>query len=420
MLRIQPVPAAPRSLLKQPSPVLDEATLALIEYPSNSKRLLNRPTRVRAEAGKRTQAREDEELAINLFAQETAALLDAERDDDLLEQLLWEEEMAMYDHEVAVALAEDRAPPPMPAKGGARVKGGIYRGDHRLVARFGEGAETPVLRLETDEQTDAFEQALNIALESLRMEPEHDEDGHFKGSFSVGASTSRRRLEELRKELARLDVGPSTPPTPPAQSPPPIHSCTVCGDDIDGTVVRLDCGHTFDSGCMTEMFQRATVDESLFPPKCCKGAIDLAAVEPHLDRLLVDTFKKKSREFTTANRVYCHNPACATFLGPAAPEDSPETLRCPECSAGTCASCKEQTHPGVPCHFAAEDVVLDLGKAQGWQRCPSCRHLVELSVGCYHIVCRCSKQFCYLCAATWKECNCALFYVPPEEQQGEQ
>ncbi|KAI0374371.1 hypothetical protein BV20DRAFT_935671, partial [Pilatotrama ljubarskyi] len=189
-------------------------------------------------------------------------------------------------------------------------------------------------------------------------------------------------------------------------------------------VVRLRCGHTFDPGCIREMFERASTDESLFPPKCCQGAVPLSEVEAHFGRAFVERYNKKAREFSTADRVYCHNPSCAAFLGPAVPADAPETaqteaetLRCPDCSAGTCARCKEATHPGVPCHFHAEDAVLDLGKAHGWQRCPACRHLVELSIGCYHIVCRCGKQWCYVCAAPWKECDCPLFYVPPEEDE---
>ncbi|KAI0674087.1 hypothetical protein C8Q78DRAFT_1067233 [Trametes maxima] len=175
----------------------------------------------------------------------------------------------------------------------------------------------------------------------------------------------------------------------------------------------LRCGHTFDATCIQQMFTKASFDESLFPPKCCRGTVELREVESHLPNALVEKFKKKSLEFTTADRVYCHDPTCASFLGPASAE--PTTLRCAECNSGTCACCKAQTHPGVPCHFAAEDAVLDLGKAQGWQRCPACRHLVELSAGCHHITCRCGKEFCYVCATTWRECNCPLFHVPPED-----
>ena len=28
-------------------------------------------------------------------------------------------------------------------------------------------------------------------------------------------------------------------------------------------------------------------------------------------------------------------------------------------------------------------------------------------MGCYHMTCRCRRQFCYLCARTWKTCHCS-------------
>ncbi|KAI0374370.1 hypothetical protein BV20DRAFT_502561 [Pilatotrama ljubarskyi] len=60
------------------------------------------------------QAIEDEELAFSLFAQETASLVDARANDELLEDYLRIEEMDRYDHEVAVALSEGRDPSPPP------------------------------------------------------------------------------------------------------------------------------------------------------------------------------------------------------------------------------------------------------------------------------------------------------------------
>ena len=50
--------------------------------------------------------------------------------------------------------------------------------------------------------------------------------------------------------------------------------------------------------------------------------------------------------------------------------------------------------------------MLALAESEGWKRCPGCGHLVELSVGCYHMTCRCRYQFCYLCRAQWKTCAC--------------
>ncbi|KAI0651652.1 hypothetical protein C8Q79DRAFT_1004927 [Trametes meyenii] len=335
-------------------------------------------------------AHEDEELAISLFTQETEALFNAARDDDLLEELAFQEELEAYDHAVALAMEAERDPPPMPER--------IARGNRR---------ELPVI-LDHDESDteDSFPPPSALDIQAALK------------NAALGDLSTENNDETIEHLLSRLPHGDKILALlqrhfPLAAAPsPPLESCTVCGDDICGTVVRLKCGHTFDADCIQEMFKKASTDESLFPPKCCQGAVALSEVEPHLPHAFVEHYNKKAIEFSTPDRVYCHVPTCASFLGPAA--DAPATLRCAECAAGTCACCKEQTHPGVPCHFAAEDAVLDLGKEHGWQRCPACRHLVELSIGCYHIICRCSKQFCYVCAAPWKECECPLFYVPPE------
>ncbi|KAI0768484.1 hypothetical protein BD413DRAFT_614361 [Trametes elegans] len=406
MLRIATVPSTPRgspSLSHQPSsPNVDDITVSKLLAHISRLRLRDirqlsaarlKETASNGEAQHRAsspsasdsqaQLSDDEELAAFLFAKETRALHEASVDDDLLEELLREEEETAYDHAVAIALAEGKEPPPRPTAffdPGERVSAGV---DWSLADPDDES-----FLLEDDDDDEELEALLD----------------HL---------ATLRRLRSLT-EYAGVKPPESRPLTPPPPPPPPAISCTVCGDDIDGTVVQLTCGHAFDKGCAREMFQRATVDETLFPPKCCQGAVKLHEVEQHLDRALLDLYHKKSREFTTVDRVYCHNPACAAFLGPAAA--APATLSCGECDApGTCAHCKDQTHPGVPCHFQAEDVVLGLGKDRGWQRCPACKHLVELDIGCYHMTCRCSQQFCYLCATPWKQCKCDLFFVPPED-----
>ncbi|EIW64870.1 uncharacterized protein TRAVEDRAFT_68573 [Trametes versicolor FP-101664 SS1] len=366
------------------------------------------------------QALEDEELAFQLFVQDTK---DVSRNEDALDEFVRMEAMDQYNHEVAVALSEGREPPPIPD----------FPERHSRV--LDEWESSPPYSTEGDtcpnspQDEDGESEMRKVAPIRLWGQIPADEtsDDEEVDMETLRAQRAlRTRVIRLRKRLADVDFetdissppSPILPPTPPLPPPPPP-CCTVCGDDIASTVVRLDCGHTFDVGCMREMFERATVDEELFPPKCCTGAVALSAAEPHLDPAFVARYHKKAREFSTANRVYCHVPTCAAFLGAAAPAETPnpETLRCEQCGAGTCAACKEQMHPGVPCHFAAEDAVLDLGKEHGWQRCGACKHLVELSIGCYHIVCRCGNQFCYLCAAPWKQCNCELFYVPPEEPE---
>lgn len=179
--------------------------------------------------------------------------------------------------------------------------------------------------------------------------------------------------------------------------------CTFCREQINGTVVHAPCGHPWDTDCLADLFRAATTDESLFPPRCCQQPFVLSDVQHHLGAELLRTFATISVEFGTPNRVYCHRPTCSAFICPAT--ETATSKVCPACPAQTCGRCKKRAHLGSPC--ATDDApILALAEQEGWARCPGCKHLVELTHGCYHITCRCRKQFCYLCVETWKDCTC--------------
>jgi hypothetical protein len=116
------------------------------------------------------------------------------------------------------------------------------------------------------------------------------------------------------------------------------------------------------------------------------------------------TFNKKALEFSTANRVYCYVPTCSEFLGPATNTITIST--CSKCDARTCTHCKSVAHGFTLCDDEKDREVLAMGETEGWKRCPACHQLIELAYGCYHMTCRCKKEFCYLCAETWKTCRC--------------
>lgn len=162
------------------------------------------------------------------------------------------------------------------------------------------------------------------------------------------------------------------------------------------------------------MFRKASVDESLFPPRCCQLVIPISAAETYLTHNVVTLFNKKAVEFSTPSRVYCHEPKCSAFIGPTTSEST--ALRCPDCPAVTCGFCRAKAHEGKECSDTDDlnDMAKDMMEKEGWQRCPECHHMVELTIGCYHIICVCNAQFCYLCATQWKECSCPQFAVPAD------
>ena len=197
-----------------------------------------------------------------------------------------------------------------------------------------------------------------------------------------------------------------------APGSPTIHDCVICQDPIRGAEIRAPCGHYYGIDYVTDLFQSATRDETLFPPRCCRQNIPFAWVQPHLSQALVTTFQQKQVEFSTLKRVYCSSPTCSRFLGPLSEGISRSkvyTCPAPGCERRTCAKCREQ-HNGDWMHACRPDAdanqVLELGRASGWARCPGCSQMIELNMGCFHMTCRCRTEFCYLCRARWKTCPC--------------
>ncbi|KAG1745663.1 hypothetical protein EDB19DRAFT_1632139, partial [Suillus lakei] len=171
------------------------------------------------------------------------------------------------------------------------------------------------------------------------------------------------------------------------------------------------CGHYYDIGCIIDLFQSALRDELLYPPRCCHQNIPLRQVRPHLTQAFLTEFELKAQEFGTLKRVYCVESTCSRFLGPLHEGDSSKVFTCssPTCMTSTCGKCRGRyrrfTHS---CASDAENerVLGTLIRTSGWSRCPGCSQVVELSTGCFHMTCRCKTQFCYLCRARWKTCNC--------------
>ncbi|KAK7678686.1 hypothetical protein QCA50_018268 [Cerrena zonata] len=192
------------------------------------------------------------------------------------------------------------------------------------------------------------------------------------------------------------------------------HDCVICGDAIRGTEVHTPCNHYYDKNCIVELFQAATRDETLYPPRCCRQHIPLSSVRGLLTADAIKLFEQKAIEFGTLNRVYCSNPRCSRFL--CAQQEGPKRatlFKCaaPGCNTQTCTGCKAhvdtKTGSSHVCQKDANDQdVLELGRHSQWARCPGCEALIELNLGCYHMTCRCKTEFCYLCRAKWKRCQC--------------
>lgn len=194
------------------------------------------------------------------------------------------------------------------------------------------------------------------------------------------------------------------------------HDCAICLNNIQDQEICVPCGHYYDVPCLLELVQASLREEYLFPPRCCKRPIPTALFESHMDSALSSNYSAKSFEFSTLKRIYCANPTCSRFLGPRHKGPSPPILAClaSNCTTQTCSRCRSSVPHNVKiehkcAHEHAQGEVLALARTAGWARCPGCEQLIELHSGCFHMTCKCKTQFCYLCRARWRSCECPMW-----------
>lgn len=162
-------------------------------------------------------------------------------------------------------------------------------------------------------------------------------------------------------------------------------TCISCNERIHYVrAVYAPCGHDYCQDCAKRLFLNSMRDESLFPPRCCRQAIPLAAVDIFLTAELIECFDEKGVEFSTSNRLYCAWPTCSAFIPPA--KIKGDTVICPKCDFWVCTKCKGRTHPGQDCpKDAGFDALVSTASKEGWQRCTRCKRYIELTFGCNHI-----------------------------------
>ena len=228
------------------------------------------------------------------------------------------------------------------------------------------------------------------------------------------------RLKQLRQDVAAKIAsrgqhvsGTSSTTTEVVEDIPQNAECISCFDEHPkGDLVHLACSHHYCKPCAGEVILNAIKTESAFPPKCCLTEIPLKTVLVCLDNKQRDEYKDKTAEYAipAGHRWYCPEPKCGKWIRP---ENLHRERRshqtCPHCKTKICSICRSVAHDenqDCPQDFGLESM-LEVAEFEGWRRCYSCRTMVELTTGCRHITCRCGAEFCYVCNARWRTCNCS-------------
>ncbi|OXV10289.1 hypothetical protein Egran_01952 [Elaphomyces granulatus] len=177
-----------------------------------------------------------------------------------------------------------------------------------------------------------------------------------------------------------------------------------------GNLVSLKCQHKYCTTCFAKMVSTTMLNESIFPPKCCLQEIPLKTILSNLKYDQREKYKLKAQEYAVnhEDRWYCPSSSCGVWIPLSKIKTRSALQKCFRCRISICSICRGPAHregEDCPREFGL-NATLEAAALQGWQRCYSCRALVELTTGCRHITCKCKAQFCYTCGAPWRTCNC--------------
>jgi hypothetical protein len=163
-----------------------------------------------------------------------------------------------------------------------------------------------------------------------------------------------------------------------------LFQCCACTGSFRWVrIVRLECGDQYCQECLKRQILRAVVEKdlALLPPRCHGTPVPTAVIARLLEPEELEAFSSAQVEKISANKTYCH--ICAKFILPGNIHAGAAT--CPHCTAMTCHICKSAAHGGDCPEDPDIQATMELGTANQWQRCYSCRALVELDRGCNHM-----------------------------------
>lgn len=99
----------------------------------------------------------------------------------------------------------------------------------------------------------------------------------------------------------------------PSKAILPMRQCTACVEHFN-ELAQAPCEHEYCRECLSRLFQDSMIDETLFPPQCCRIPIPFDENRALLRAEIAQQFPKKALEFSTPNRTYCCNRDCAAFI----------------------------------------------------------------------------------------------------------
>ncbi|KAJ3501019.1 hypothetical protein NLJ89_g9531 [Agrocybe chaxingu] len=241
-----------------------------------------------------------------------------------------------------------------------------------------------------------------------------------------GGEEARHHLQRLIEEShERRALGEALPLVDAAGNGEKL--CPVCLNDTT-TGEELGCGHRYCADCLRDFLKSAGETKDFNFPLVCLATVDNAmcnvpvaipllrafltpqAFENLVEAAFTSHLKKHPEELK-----YCTTPDCKQIYrrcpsnGAGKKKARSDTLQCPSCFSSICPACDEEAHEGMTCEERriqsdpAEQERLndELATRSGYKRCPRCRIMMEKTMGCNHMTCRCGAHICWRCMAVF-------------------
>ncbi|KAM7279927.1 hypothetical protein ACFE04_007061 [Oxalis oulophora] len=213
-------------------------------------------------------------------------------------------------------------------------------------------------------------------------------------------------------------------------------TCEICVEPVSTTRKFRNnnlCSHPFCIECIAKYIEVKILDNTAqiaCPGLNCQQSLDPVSNMSLISKPLFSKWCDLLSEESVLNidKSYCPNRECMMMVVNEC-GDSVKKANCPNCKQVFCFQCKKSWHAGFKCEESElmmsdrNDILLGmLIEKNKWQRCPVCRHCVQLRKGCKFVKCRCKTYFCYNCGkktTDHKEDEClAVNPHPPRRELG--
>ncbi|KAI2626296.1 hypothetical protein GGS21DRAFT_267022 [Xylaria nigripes] len=222
-------------------------------------------------------------------------------------------------------------------------------------------------------------------------------------------------------DLVKKAVGEDTKTSSAAPNRKTAIGCISCFEDFEPEhIVKAPC-HEYCKPCFRRLISFACRNEQHWPPRCCLNEIPYKTIILNTDEEQKAEYRTRAMEWNLplVDRIYCSEPDCNLFIQPVYVIHAQGIARCTE-GHYTCVICRNAQHYGDKCPQDRDMIRTNqLAEEEGWKRCYGCHAYVEHLDACQHMTCRCGAEFCYVCGARWRTCECSMTQLETVKRQAE-